>query len=668
MSGHFLGPIPPKEFLKSFLSKELDMEDWPIDKKGLSKRLSRIPLTGNEVEMYQPFIEAFKDFIPGMQFRDTHANPDGRRDNLATDIAVYDSDDLPEGTITDFSKMSIFLEFKSRPEGDPFRDPKNYKKPKADNFRFESADDKPTENRGQIGSYAAAIAGSQFRLHLFSVSICRENARLIRWDRAGAVVTQSFNYKKEPELLADFFWRYSHLDLRQKGYDPTCSVALEEDITKMGDYERDLQEANSIHREFRKLLVPDRKEPDKGSQFIISYPPYYESYSPFARATRGMLAYDLEADALVYLKDYWRADADGMEKEGDIYTILEDYNVPNIAPFGQGNDVEDHRTLTHLLRSFEWACWTVSMVQLRQYRMTLKVVGHPLTDFSSSREFVSAVADAMEAHDVAYFDARILHRDISVGNILITEEGKGLLIDWDLCIDLRREATGGRRPSRTGTWQFMSAALLKSPSSKHDIEDDRESAFYVLIWTALRYSKHITRPTPTSGPARDDVVEFLRGFDEYYLDASGNPKGGVAKSAFMLGKTLSRAVQFDGRPQLDILLRVLNNVFKVRYEGEPEEEELQELKDLEAKGPSAAGSCRVTVAYKYFDRLKQLGERGWLVQTIRTHLGTTNWPQDDVADPQEILPKTGSKRKMMQDQENLHGRIAKRRGAVSAPL
>jgi hypothetical protein len=31
-----------------------------------------------------------------------------------------------------------------------------------------------------------------------------------------------------------------------------------------------------------------------------------------------MLAFDIEEREIVFLKDYWRADVDGMEKEGDI--------------------------------------------------------------------------------------------------------------------------------------------------------------------------------------------------------------------------------------------------------------------------------------------------------------------------------------------------------------
>ena len=86
---------------------------------------------------------------------------------------------------------------------------------------------------------------------------------------------------------------------------------------------------------------------------------------------------------------------DGMVKEGKIYALLESKGIPNIAPFGKGNDVRDHMSLTHTLRDEEWACWPRVMVLLRQYRMSLDVVARHLISFKCSQEFVSAIADAM---------------------------------------------------------------------------------------------------------------------------------------------------------------------------------------------------------------------------------------------------------------------------------
>jgi hypothetical protein len=108
-----------------------------------------------------------------------------------------------------------------------------------------------------------------------------------------------------------------------------------------------------------------------------------------------MLAFNTETREIIFLKDYWRADVDGMEKEGEIYALLESKGVPNIAPFGKGNDVCHHATLTHTLRNKEWACWSRDMVLLSQYKMSLNVVTWLLTSFKSLQEFVGAIADAM---------------------------------------------------------------------------------------------------------------------------------------------------------------------------------------------------------------------------------------------------------------------------------
>jgi hypothetical protein len=52
--------------------------------------------------------------------------------------------------------------------------------------------------------------------------------------------------------------------------------------------------------------------------------------------------------------------------EGDIYARLSSNHVPNIAPFGKGNNIRDHATLTHTLRGEKWA-WSREMVLLRHY-------------------------------------------------------------------------------------------------------------------------------------------------------------------------------------------------------------------------------------------------------------------------------------------------------------
>ena len=54
------------------------------------------------------------------------------------------------------------------------------------------------------------------------------------------------------------------------------------------------------------------------------------------------------------------------------------------------------------------------------------------------------------AHTAAYDKTRILHRDVSAGNILITDNGGGILIDWDLSKKVKEHADPKpRQHSRT---------------------------------------------------------------------------------------------------------------------------------------------------------------------------------------------------------------------------
>jgi len=75
------------------------------------------------------------------------------------------------------------------------------------------------------------------------------------------------------------------------------------------------------------------------------------------------------------------------------------------------------------------------------------------------------------AHKEAYENARILHRDVSVGNILITDEGRGLLIDWDMCKHVRDLPEAARQSERTVSFlvRTILAPVLSSLSTQGNL-------------------------------------------------------------------------------------------------------------------------------------------------------------------------------------------------------
>ncbi|KAN0114238.1 hypothetical protein V8E52_006888, partial [Russula decolorans] len=71
---------------------------------------------------------------------------------------------------------------------------------------------------GQMTSYVTSHLGSQFRTHAFFVLIVHNYARIIRWDRGGAVVTAPIRFNEEDHLF-NFFIRYNYADSYIRGSD-----------------------------------------------------------------------------------------------------------------------------------------------------------------------------------------------------------------------------------------------------------------------------------------------------------------------------------------------------------------------------------------------------------------------------------------------------------------
>ncbi|KAF9479478.1 hypothetical protein BDN70DRAFT_993435 [Pholiota conissans] len=663
MKGKFAGRMPEDNFFSNFMQLDPDLEEHKPTKDTTTELLLAMSKS-KEAQMYSPLLE-LEGYAPGLAFVDSHSVGDPAADGLSPDICIYASADKPQPgePKVDFAKMSTFIEVKKENAMDPFDDSKE---------EFERDSGAGQANRSQIGRYSAAISGTQFRVHLFTVSISGNQARFIYWDRAAAVVSRSFDYIEKPHILAEFFWRYSRLSPRDQGFDTTVSAAAPEEVSRMekaGCLER-IQEANKEnHLEFRKMMVPDREDMKKLDPFLISYPPCYDCRSPFSRSTRSMLAFDLENDRAVFIKDYWRPNVDTIPKEGDIYQRLEDANVQHIAPFGKGNDLEGHVTKAQTFAATE-------IVGLQHYRMSLNRIGIPLTEYESSKELISVIADAMEAHDAAYHKCGILHRDISDGNMMIyidQEDGKrkGMLIDWDLCFEIGKN-TGPRRPARTGTWQFMSVKLLRNPTKIQTLEDDRESAFWVLLWVALQHSQFNSDTF--------NAKECMNAFDELRPGIRDTEyTGGLGKESYLL-TYLQKGLRFTGRPEMDNLMAYLSSVLRVRYEAEPsqtlkDDADLFEKKLEEAKqkgDPSEIQYAQIflrgNVAHLYKNRMSLLTTKGWFTETLRAYVAKGEWPKDKASPMPRYPPSiaqphaTGAKRKTSPNEEDLNATGSKTDG------
>ncbi|KAG6113891.1 hypothetical protein E4U13_003626 [Claviceps humidiphila] len=123
-------------------------------------------------------------------------------------------------------------------------------------------------------------------------------------------------------------------------------------------------------------------------------------------------------------------------------------------------------------------------------------VGRPLQTFQSPLELLQVFHDAIKCHRSLFSAAKLLHQDISSGNIVILdsqreEDPKGILIDLDSARDLTDDL---ETRQIIGTRPFMAIGVLRNEC--HTYRHDLESFLYVFLWTII--TNHADSPPKAS--------------------------------------------------------------------------------------------------------------------------------------------------------------------------
>lgn len=143
-------------------------------------------------------------------------------------------------------------------------------------LRAYETEDMYTRNRGEIAMHAAELCARQFRIHCFSISIYGTKVRFFRWDRAGVVISKSFDILEHPELLSLFLRGYANATDTQRGYDTSVTKATkeEEDIF-VKIVRKHIEEQLAIGESGLNGLVKEHYEPN--SVFRMSIHPRISS-------------------------------------------------------------------------------------------------------------------------------------------------------------------------------------------------------------------------------------------------------------------------------------------------------------------------------------------------------------------------------------------------------
>ena len=352
--------------------------------------------------------------LPNFEAVVTANNPDknscdGRK--WKPDISVYEkktflskAGEPVAENIMQFDKVELPHEIKPDGVPKPFSDPppkSTSESPKRQHV-FQTDGSDATVIRGQLISVMTEMCARQHRLHAFMVYLNATEVRFLRADRSGLVVSEAINYRKNSQILAEFYLRFNKLSREERGWDPTVEVAPDNSqTTKAKEKLKPFcvrPELSMKERHLHIITIPgvngehDRK--------VYTYHSLSDPESLTGRATRGYPAYDSDNDKVYFLKDMWRNE--GLEGEYNILEYLNGKGVPHIPTVLAGGDVPGTGQTTRT-QEFVNESWVLGKVGSEDYegldcrvhhRLLENFIPHRIWDCINAKDMIAVVYHA----------------------------------------------------------------------------------------------------------------------------------------------------------------------------------------------------------------------------------------------------------------------------------
>ncbi|KAJ3549037.1 hypothetical protein NMY22_g1036 [Coprinellus aureogranulatus] len=319
-----------------------------------------------------------------------------------------------------------------------------------------------------------------------SLTVTEKHFRLFHYDRSGTYTTPIFDTHKHPQLFIRYVLGIASSNEEVLGLDTSLQWQIDEKTGRKVSGTISLEEYDDQTRIPRTVTY----------DLDMTQPPYVRS-SICGRGTVGWHAIDPATKTPVFIKDAWHRDTRDSSEANFLKAAK---GFPGVVEMLAYQDFCAQTSEYHPQIQEEG---TSNRIKLR---IVTKKYGPPIWYFRSRLQLLQAFRDALAGHRVL-LDREILHRDVSLPNILLgsdTEGSRGVLIDLDLAVRTDGLYFSSIPPNPgVGTRLYQSISVLNSlestPRPKQEYLDDLESFFYVLSHIMFAF----TRPgvlAPTQPP------------------------------------------------------------------------------------------------------------------------------------------------------------------------
>jgi hypothetical protein len=145
----------------------------------------------------------------------------------------------------------------------PFRDPK------ASGERLLRDGSRVTDTRAQMVKYVVETFIRQHRVFFFTIFIVKREAWLMRWDRCGAVVSESFDYVQNPQQLLNFVYRVASASRAEQGCDNSAVLAPRSAVKEFVEYKNSFLGRQDQFSVYSKMMEEMSEDEDSHPLYIV---------------------------------------------------------------------------------------------------------------------------------------------------------------------------------------------------------------------------------------------------------------------------------------------------------------------------------------------------------------------------------------------------------------